>query len=227
MSEALRAAMFGAVLLLGLIGAGRWLAARVPMSKARRAALRRLQPVLEAGLVGVYLIVVLPLAFADELGYLELLPAAAFVALVWFALRDLVAGVLVKASELCEVGDHVDLGGQSGVVRQLGYRVLVLSDEQGAELVIPYSQLSTRSLVRMRHNAAAYPHSFELELPPESDPLEARARIKRLAMGSHWASIVREPEIEALSGGRVAVRVFALGREYGPAIEAQVRAELA
>ena len=42
-------------------------------------------------------------------------------------------------------------------------------------------------------------------------------------MSSHWSSVVREPQLEPQTSTRVSVRVFALGREYGPAIEAHIR----
>ena len=45
-------------------------------------------------------------------------------------------------------------------------------------------------------------------------------------MSSHWASVVRDPEVEPLARGGLRVHVFALGREHGPSIEARVRGGL-
>lgn len=222
--ELLTPVLLGALALLGALWGGRRALGSIPLSKARRASLERAQPVVEAALAGLYLLLVVPLLF--DAPYLPVALALILLALVWFALRDFVAGVFIRAGELCEIGDHVEFGERAGVVRELRGRVLVLADERGAELLVPYSQMSTRALVRTRQRAGAHPHSFELELPAGLEHLDAIARIKQLAMSSHWASLVREPELEPLGGGRVKVRVYALGRELGPAIEAHVRASV-
>ena len=219
-------ALLFALVLLALFGGLRWVIARLPMPKPRRAMLARVRPVLEAALAGLYLLIAFPLVFEGYAAYTPVVLALGLVGVSWFAIRDFVAGVFLKAGELCEVGDHVDLDGRTGTVEHLGYRVLTLRDEGGAEVFIPYGQISSRSLVRTRRSEGLHPHSFELSLPGGADPVTTLVRIKGLAMSSHWASIVREPELEPLTSERVRVRVFALGREHGPAIEAHVRRSL-
>ncbi len=221
--------LLAAFVLFAALGAGRWLLGLVPLSKARRATLARIRPVVEALIAVIYLLIAVPIVFAGHNEFTPLVLAVLLFGMIgvsWFAIRDFVNGMFIKAAKLCELGDRVDVEGARGVVRQLGYRVLVLATDEGDEIVIPYGRLSRRSIVRTRRTEGAHRHDFELELPRGEDPLVAIARIKQLASTSHWSSVARAPELEVLAGGRVIVHVYALGREQGPAIEAAVRAGL-
>ncbi len=215
-----------AFVLFAVLGTIRWLVGKLPLSKARRATLSRFRPVLEALVTVVYLLIAVPIVFAGHREFTPLVLAVllfAMIGVLWFAIRDFANGMTIKAGELCEVGDRVTVDGHSGVVRQLGYRVLTLVTDDGDEVLIPFGRLSRRSIVRTPRAEGAHRHNFELELPETADPDDAIARIKQLAMSSHWASVARAPEVEVLGGRRVLVHVFALGREHGPAIEAAVR----
>ena len=217
--------VLGVVLFAAFAGL-RWLLSLVPMSKARRAALARVRPVVEAGLALVYLFVAIPLMFKGQSSVILTVIFFGLFALMWLPIRDYISGMLIKAGAHCSVGDRVSVDELSGVVKKLGYRVLTLESDEGAEVFVPYSALSRRSIVRTRRVEGLHRHSFDVELPDGNDPVAGIARVKQLAMSSHWASIVREPEVEALDREGVRVHVFALGREHGPAIEAKVRSGL-
>ena len=218
-----------AFVLFGLLRTLRWLVGLVPMSKARREALSRIRPVLEALIAAIYLLIAVPIVFKGHGELTPLILAVLVFGLLgvsWFAIRDFVNGMFIKAGELCRIGDRVEVDDKAGVVKRLGYRVLTLESDEGAEVFIPYGRLSRRSIIRTPRAEGVFRHSFELELPAELDPLTAFAQVKRLAMSSHWSSLIREPELEPLARGRLRVRVYALGREQGPAVEAHVRAGL-
>jgi small-conductance mechanosensitive channel len=220
------AVLLFAFVLFGVLGGLRWLLGLVPMSKARRAALSRFRPVFEALVTVIYLLIAVPIVFKGHDEFTPLVLAVllfGLIAISWAAIRDFVNGMFIKAGELCEPGDYVEVDDKAGVVKRLGYRVLTLETDEGAEVFIPYGRLSRRSMVRTPRAEGVYRHGFEIELPPELDPVVGVTRVKQLAMSSHWSSVVREPEVEPLAGGALQVRVFALGREHGPAIEAVIR----
>src|SRR5690606_31511627 len=98
----------------------------------------------------------------------------------WFAIRDFINGMFIKAGELCEVGDRLTADEHTGVVKRLGARVLTLETDGGDEVVIPYGQLTRRSIVRSLRVEGAYRHGFALEIPAGLDPVAAIAQIKRL-----------------------------------------------
>lgn len=219
-----------AFVLFAVMGGVRWLALSLPMTKARRAALHRMRPVVETLVAVIYLLIAIPIVFRSHENYTPLVLAVLLFGMIgisWFAIRDFINGMFIKAGELCRIGDRVEIEGQSGLVKRLGYRVLTLESDAGDEIFIPYGRLSRRSILRTPRREGLHRHSFELELAAEADPIEVMAEIKSLAMSSHWSALVREPELEALAGGRLRVHVFALERERGGAIEALVRRGLA
>ncbi|KIG13822.1 hypothetical protein DB30_07535 [Enhygromyxa salina] len=216
--------------LFGLLGALRRLLAVIPMSKARRGALGRLRPVFEATAALVYLLLAVPIVFKGQSSVILTVLFFGMFGVLWFPIRDFVNGMLIRAGQQCEVGDRVVVEERAGVVRRLGYRTLTLETDDGTEVFVPYGRLSRGAIVRTRRVEGVHRYGFDVELDVglgegegEGDPLAAMALIKGLAMNSHWSSVVREPEVEALAGGGVRVCVFALGREHGPAIEAAVR----
>ena len=51
--------------------------------------------------------------------------------------QDVVTGITLIASDLLDIGDMVELGGQTGLVRSLGMRFIVLTNAMGADVFIP------------------------------------------------------------------------------------------
>ncbi|EDM75803.1 hypothetical protein PPSIR1_34722 [Plesiocystis pacifica SIR-1] len=220
--------VLGGLILFTAMGGLRWLVDRLPMSEGRRRTLIRLRPVLEVVVATTYLLLALPAVLDDHLEFTPVslgLMALTFglIGVSWATLRDLVNGVFIKAGELCREGDRVIVSGRVGVVRHLGHRFLTLESESGEEVFIPYGQLSRESIVRTQARAGSHRHSFELALPASLEPSPALRALSQAALASHWSSLVRPPELEALGGGRVRVHVYALGREQGVVIEAAVR----
>lgn len=211
--------------LFALLGGLRRLLAVIPMSKARRGALARLRPVFEATAALVYLLLAVPLVFKTQSSVILTVLFFGMFGVLWFPIRDFVNGMLMRAGQQCEVGDRVTVEDRVGVVRRLGYRTLTLETDDGTEVFVPYGRLSQGSIVRTPRVEGVYRYWFDVGLG-DGDPLLAIARIKGLAMNSHWSSVLREPEVEAVAGGGVRVTVFALGGEHGPAIEAVVRGGL-
>lgn len=219
-------------LAVALFALFRWLRRLLPqvgLGRTRRAALRRALPILEAMTYLLYAVVALPVLLDD---HPEITPVALTVvvagsiAISWFALRDFVAGVFVKGAPLCTVGDYVRFGEAEGRVLRLDIRTMAIETPTGDEAIIPYSQLSGRSLVRTPIPEGAYRHAFVVTPPEGVSMPDAEAAIRRHALNSHWSSIVREPQVEPLSEGALQVTVFALEQRRGPDIEAAVRRAL-
>jgi small conductance mechanosensitive channel len=86
--------------------------------------------------------------------------------------QDVVTGLTLVFSNLIDVGDMVEIGGQTGVIRSIGMRFTVLENALGAEVFIP-----NRSIA----NVINYPRGYvrcivDVTLPAtvgEHDSLEA------------------------------------------------------
>ena len=65
--------------------------------------------------------------------------------------QDVVTGLTLVFSSLLDVGDMVEIGGQTGIIRSIGMRFVVLENSMGAEIFIP-----NRSII----NVINYPKGY-------------------------------------------------------------------
>jgi hypothetical protein len=152
---------------------------------------------------------------------------AGLVAAAWRPLKDVVNGVVLKAGNVCSVGDTICVGEVRGRVVQMGARVVTLETQAGEEVVIPYTSMAAESVSRVPVLRGAQAHVFEIELPGAVDSAEVMAKIQRSALLCHWSSVVRSPEVRILPGGAFQVTVYPLVAERAPDIEQRVRRTVA
>jgi small-conductance mechanosensitive channel len=61
--------------------------------------------------------------------------------------NNLVSGLIISFEKPVSVGDIVEIGGQSGVVKSIGFRSSIITTSDGANVVIPNGDLLNQHLV--------------------------------------------------------------------------------
>lgn len=215
-----------ALALYGVLHAVRFGLELAPLSMERRESLRRAFPVVGA------LAAVLFLLFASGFlfdRYPEHFPIAVMVILgvsltaSWFAIRDLVSGIYLKASRVCRAGDYVRVGEVQGRVQRMGLRVLVVETARGEEAILPYSRMTRDAVLRTPASNRGTLHVFELTLPGDLPVSEAKRRIRESALRCHWSVIAREPQITVIDANRFEITVFGFDSDRVRDIEDEVR----
>lgn len=218
-------ALGGVLLAILLWLFGRALAV-LPLSRRRRELVSRWAPLAGMLVVLAYLVIAVRRIFGGE-GWGEpaaaVLVFAAITGAAWFAIRDIVAGVVLKAGRICQVGDYVLLGDVAGRVASMGLRVLSIETGQGEEAVIPYSQVARQSLKRTPVLEGAALHVFRLQVPDGATISDVKRRVRESALSCHWGSIVRDPQVVAVASSRFEVTIYALDPDHAPDVEAAVR----
>ncbi|MEQ8455295.1 MAG: mechanosensitive ion channel [Sandaracinaceae bacterium] len=218
--------LFGALLVWALLRATRFAIDVVPLAPTRREQLRRAHPLL-SGASAVFYMLLAAAFFFDK--YPTHFPIAVAVILgvsiaaSWFALRDVVSGIFLKAGRVCRVGDYVRIGDVQGRVERMGQRVLVVETARGEEAIIPYSRVARAELLRTPVSERGTLHVFELTLPAAPPVAETKRLIRESALACHWSAIAREPEIAVLDADRFEVTIFALDPDHVRDVEASVR----
>lgn len=219
-----------AVLLFALLRGLRRLVDLLPLSRARRQALRQVLPVFDGLVAVVFVLTAMPLAVEAESQVSTAIVAIVAVGLAglsWFAIRDLVHGMFLRAGDQCRVGDHVRIDDVAGRVRRLDQRVVVLETAGGDEVLIPYSRVTRERITRTPADEGFARHAFEVPFVQGLRVADARDTIRRAALTNHWSAVARDPVIEVAEGGQAfAVTVFALEPARGPEIEAAVHREI-
>lgn len=215
-----------AFFLVGVLRVARFAIDVVPVAGHRRESLRRAYPIV-AGAAGVlYLLVAAGLLFERYPQHFPLAVAVILglsIAASWFAVRDLVSGIFLKAGRVCRVGDYVRVGEVQGRVERMGHRVLVVETAHGEEAIIPYSRIAQEAVLRTPVAERGTLHVFELSLPNHPPVAEAKHRIRESALRSHWAALAREPEIAVLDAERFEVTIYALDADHVREVEDAVR----
>ncbi len=213
---------------VGLYAALRWLRAqlqRLSLSKPQRVMAKRALPLAEALLAVVYVVWALRWVLAGHPLHQVLLLGLlvpAFIFVSWLAIRDVVAGMAFRASEVCAPGDIIEADGISGRISSLGYRVIALDTPDGSQAFIPYGRVAQGAIVRKPATDGLHRHVFEAALPLGMPVVEARRAIRRHALNSHWHSVVREPQVRLRDKGVFVVTVFSVAPNLGHRIEAEV-----
>ena len=219
-------ALFGGALLLVIMRAAEGAIKLLPVTRAQKSTLQRFAPLLGVVVVVSYLLFVARVVVGSgrEFDVLVLpLVLAGLLAAGWRPVKDVVNGVVLKAGNVCSVGDTICVGDVRGRVVGMGYRVVTLETQAGEEVVIPYTSMAGESVSRVPVLRGAQAHVFDLHVQGEFDSAEIMAKIQRSALLCHWSSVVRSPEVRILSGGTFQVTVFPLVAERAPDIEQKVR----
>ena len=145
--------LLGALLVWGLLRAARFAIDVVPLAPPRREQLRRAHPLLSGAAAVFYLLLSAAFFFDKYPAHFPIAVAVILgvsIAASWFALRDVVSGIFLKAGRVCRVGDYVRIGEVQGRVERMGQRVLVVETARGEEAIIPYSRVARAELLRTR-----------------------------------------------------------------------------
>jgi len=144
--------------------------------------------------------------------------------------QDVVMGLTLVLSNLIDVGDMVEIGGQTGIIKSLGMRFVTLENAMGAEVFIP-----NRSII----NVINYPRGYvrclvDVILPP--DP-ELRDKISAIAQDVSNSFIEQFPGLIIRSHSFEGIKKTPMGKEFfrvkfriwpgrGTAIETSFKQEL-
>lgn len=221
----------GAALLLGLLVAALVRGARfaidvAPALAPRREALTRAFPLVAAAIGVLYLLFAAGLVFERYPQHFPIAVAVILgvtIAASWFAVKDLVSGIVLRAGRVLRVGDRVRAGALEGRVLRMGHRVLVVETARGEEAIVPYSALAREAVVRAPLGARVVPHTFTLVTARDLSVPETKATIREAALVCHWAALGRDPEVVPLDGDRFEVTIYALDADRVRDVERAVR----
>jgi small-conductance mechanosensitive channel len=215
--------------LVALLLAARFGARLLPLGAARREAIARVQPAVGALLVVAWALAVVGRVFGDHPDAAPFALGGAILAAVilsWSALRDVAAGVVLRAQAFCAVGDHVRVGDVAGVVREIGVRALRVETHDGEEALIPYHRVQSEPFIKAPRLSGSLRHHFVVDIPTGWSVARAREAARVAALNAHWSSVARDPEVDVVGDGTMEVHVFPIDPAHGHEVEADVRSAL-
>lgn len=162
--------------------------------------------------------------FAIGLGAIVLLSMIWF---AWYALRDLIAGIIIKSNRDLQVNETVDVGNYHGKIVRFGFRNLVMETESGKNIYIPYTMLIKREIVRSHPADKIQSHSFRLVTNKEKTAEQTILDIRAALLSLPWTSMIKNPVIrlEEEENGRYAFQIttYSIEKSYFVMIEKEIR----
>jgi small-conductance mechanosensitive channel len=142
-----------------------------------------------------------------------------FIWFAWFALRDFVAGIIIRAEGLAAPQETIRVEGQEGRIQHLGFRSLRMINQEGNLVSLPYHRLIKEARVHSRQRSQALTHQAQAVLAAPTDFREARQHLLKVLMSAPWVSVKYPPEIvlerEADGNCFFQIKTLVLSHEHG------------
>jgi small conductance mechanosensitive channel len=138
-------------------------------------------------------------------------------------LTNIAAGLMLMLFRPFKVGDHVDVGGQSGTVRGIDLFVTELVTDENVQILMPNTNVWGQSIVNRSHYAT---RRFDLALPVPSTEVTRAIEMAEKAVAGE-SKVLKDPKPEIITAemtGKsvtVVVRVWCNREDF-----ATVRADL-
>lgn len=174
----------------------------VPERKNRTLKFERLLPVFEGIIWFSWVIWGVQGVFNNKLVYSLIilgLLVVIILSLSWFAIRDFIAGVILKLEGAFNIGERIKVKEMEGRVKELGYFGMKLENFQGEIISVPYSSVSGVTRVQSKSNDKVKNHSFQLDLPKKHAPAETIEKIRESILNTPWTSITKTPHVQLVS----------------------------
>ncbi len=216
-----------ALTLAWLLGRGLW--RTMPMRRATRERARHAAPLVRATIALGYTLWALGVLLSPHPRVAALAQGGLLVASLaaaWPMLRDVVAGLVLRGSGACSLGDTIRVGDIEGRVRAMGLRTMLVQTATGEQALVPYRAVTRDVVVRTPTDEAAA-HTFRAALPAGLSPAQAQARVERAVTESHWAALSRPPRVRPAGADSLEITVFALSPAHAVEVERAARAALA
>lgn len=116
--------------------------------------------------------------------------------LVWFYLKEIVAGAFFKLQHRPKTGRHLQLGDMEGVIRRINATHISLDTPDGVIVKIPYSRLTGNVFSLSTHKEHARDFRFTVRFDKQWDKDEAVNRVRTALLLSPYCSYKEPVEVK-------------------------------
>lgn len=148
----------------------------------------------------------------------------------WFAIRDIITGVVLRAEHGFAAGQVVTFDGINGRITAVGIRSIEVETTDGSRLSVPWFRVQ-RSLVALtdgRDRSGA--QQLTIRLPRTVDPVADIEAIRTTILHSAFSTIRHDPHIRITTEDPDSitydVTVYTIDPSFTPAIEREIRERL-
>jgi small-conductance mechanosensitive channel len=162
--------------------------------------------------IGHYVLLFIAAVMALQVLGLEVAPIIASAGVVGLAVgfgaqklvRDVITGFLILVEDQFAVGDTITIGGNTGVVEEMGMRITRLRDEVGKLVILSNGDISTV----VNHTRGPLSVTVDVSVTPETGLEQLRDLVAGLVLPKEmWAEAPAVRGVVAMDAAKLTVRV--------------------
>ena len=193
----------------------------------------RFYPVLELIIWFGFIFWVLRKVFADTIFFTIFFVAIFIVGLLWFgwyAARDYIAGVILRAQDNYEVGQYLETDSVKGLIAKTGYFNFEIENEDGTRLKLPYGKIAGNIHLSKNEQAMIRSFSFPLQISSQKILDGALQKVYLTLLNCPWHVPYKKPLIKKMEDladlTRFEIIVFTYGAESFEKLQVYVKKQL-
>lgn len=164
---------------------------------------RQYLPIAEVSFIIFYCLSYLPKAVATNFMFSIILGFSLIFIIgiiIWFALKDIILGYILRSNNSLKPGNKLTIDNQTGNIKKLALRNLILDINNNNNIHIPYSKVINSKIInneKLEKGGNQYSFKIEIEkLKPYNIIIED---LKKEILSSPWSSVNETPKIELLN----------------------------
>lgn len=146
---------------------------------------------------------------------------------LWFSIKDFIAGALFKMNKDFKEKDIVQIDNFEGKIIELSNRLLKLESDSGEIIYLPYSKLNQQIIIKVHPGEMVLSHTFTISTLKNESINEQIDKIRFEVLSLPWASIKRPPKVEIIHEDEqnyiFEVKLYSLEKQYFFKMEQEIR----
>ena len=199
------------------------ISSKTVMKSSYRTWIRRLLPPVEGVVWFAFFLIGISRLASETIWSSVAILLVSIVALIWiswYAIRDIIAGIILKTEGAVSVNERIHVNDVTGQITKMGYRVMELETDLGETVNIPYSKVSGEIQVKSNPGEKIKSHRFEILLKEENthEMMQQIKKIRQIVLNAPWSSLKKAPLVKLVGEKegqkRIEIIIYALKVEY-------------
>ncbi|MFP4288735.1 MAG: mechanosensitive ion channel domain-containing protein [Bacteroidales bacterium] len=115
-----------------------------------------------------------------------LLAIVLIILIAWFVLRDFIAGVSLRATQMLDTGIRIRVSKAEGIITSLGFFTLEIQNNEGEKIRIPYHQLFGQQFIRQSEKGHGKTQSMQTVVSQKWGAQNIQQSLERKLLELPW-----------------------------------------
>lgn len=138
--------------------------------------------------------------------------------LSWFALKDIIAGIVFKTKGRFSINETIKVREHSGKIVKFGFLEVEIETETGETIHLPYSMVIGEVLIKSNPAEMIISHTFRLETTKSKPLIKIIDEVRITILHLPWISFKKDPQVKPVGEDKdsytLEITVYTPEKEY-------------